>query len=154
MLFMATVTLAKALKLKNRQIQKVKETQARIESSNSFLAGSEPDFDAKALYDDLKKETERLWRLKLSINAANVPIHAAIYELAETKGLIAFLKGLDTKRGLSAVAGYMPIAPHEYRAQISAGEVGSEIETLEARIDSLQDLLDIHNATATVEVEG
>lgn len=150
---MPTVTLAKALKIKNRQIQKVKDLQGRIAACNSYLTGAEPDFDAKALYEELKSETLRLWRLKRSINAANVPIHGEIYELAETKGLIAFLKGLDTKRG-KAVVGYMVGEPQNYVAQITAADAAVEIEALEKRIDDLQDRLDVHNATATVEVDA
>ncbi len=149
---MPTVTLAKALKLKNRQIQKVKDLQDRITNSNSVIAGSPPDFDARVLYDELKGETERLWRLKAAINAANVPVHATIYELAETKGLIAFLKGLDTKRGLSA--GSYISGPQEYEAQITAADAQAQIEDLEARIDALQDVLDDHNAAMTLATEA
>ncbi len=150
---MSNVTLAKALKLKNRQVQKVKDLQSRIESSNSYLAGSEPDFDTRILYEELKAETERLWRLKVAINTANVPIHRAIYEMAETKGLITFLKGLNTQRG-KAVVGYMMGEPAQYEAQITAPAAQIEIAALEARIDDLQDILDSHNATTTIDVEA
>ncbi|RYG48531.1 hypothetical protein EON79_04210 [bacterium] len=146
---MAQVTLAKALKLKNRQVQKVKGLQERIQASNSYMVGSERDFDAQALYTELRAETETLWRLKLAINAANVPVHGAIYEMAETKGLIAFLKTLNTKRG--KVESYGDEA-FEYEAAITAADVLIQIEALEARIDTLQDVLDQHNATTTVEV--
>ncbi|RYG38365.1 hypothetical protein EON81_03795 [bacterium] len=147
---MAQVTLAKALKLKNRQVQKVKGLQERIQASNSRLVGSEADFDARALYGELRTETANLWRLKQAINAANVPVHAAIYEMAETKGLIAFLKTLNTKRGKVESFGEEAFV---YEAAITGADSQAEVEALEARIDVLQDALDLHNATTLVDVE-
>ncbi len=149
---MAQVTLAKALKLKNRQVQKVKDLQGRIEASNSYLQGSEPDFDAVAMFAQLKAETATLWKIKSAINEANAPIQSSIYEMAETKGLIAFLKGLDTKRGKS-VMNYMSITPQEFTAQITASDAKVEIERLEARIDDLQDTLDGFNAATKIDLD-
>lgn len=146
------VVLAKALKVKNRQIQKVKDLQQRIQAVNSYLEGSEPDFDAKALYEELKVQADRLWRTKAAINAANAPIQATIYEMAEVKGLAAFLKTLNTQRGLQMMA-YMATQPQHYVSQISAPDAAAEITRLEMRIDALQDRLDEHNATTMVEVE-
>ena len=149
---MSQVTLAKALKLKNRQVQKVNDLRSRIEVSNSYLEGSEPDFDAVALLAELKAETSKLWRLKSAINEANAPIQSAIYELAETKGMITFLKELNTKRG-KAIVSYMSMEPQEYTAQITASDAKAEVERLEARIDDLQDSLDSFNASSTVEID-
>ena len=146
------VSLSKALKLKNRQIQRVKDLQQRIQSSNSFLEGSEPDFDANELFSQLLDATERLWLIKAAINAANSPIQGTIYELAECKGLVAFLKGLNTQRGLQMMA-YMATQPQEYESQITAQDAHQKIDELEKRIDELQDKLDAFNATTTVDVD-
>ncbi|MBC8066044.1 MAG: hypothetical protein H7Y17_14525 [Chlorobia bacterium] len=149
---MTRVSLAKALKVKNRQIQKVKDLQQRIQACNSYLEGSEPDFDANELYGQLVTETERLWRTKAAINGANAQIQAAIYEMAEAKGVVAFLKGLNTQRGLQMLA-YMATQPQEYVSQITAQAAHEKIHGLEKRIDELQDELDVHNGTVTVEVD-
>jgi hypothetical protein len=146
------VLLAKALKVKNRQVQKVRELQQRINACNSYLEGSEPDFDANTLYQELVRETERLWQTKAAINAANAPIQPAIYELAEAKGLVTFLKGLNTQRGLQMMA-YMATQPQEYASQITAQEAANRVTVIERQIDALQDRLDEHNATTLVEVE-
>lgn len=149
---MSRVSLAKALKVKNRQIQKVKDLQQRIQASNSYLEGSDPDFDANELYGQLALETERLWQIKAAINGANAPIQAAIYEMSETKGLVSFLKSLNTQRGLQMLA-YMATQPQEYVSQITAPEAHEKVQGLERRIDELQDQLDVHNGTVTVEIE-
>ncbi|HSI72974.1 MAG TPA: hypothetical protein VK934_07335, partial [Fimbriimonas sp.] len=90
--------------------------------------------------------------LKRAINDANVPVHGAIYEMAETKGLVAFLKALGTARG-KVPMGYMMGETPEYEAQITAQEALDEITRLEARIDDLQDILDQHNASTQIEIE-
>jgi hypothetical protein len=150
---MATMSLARALKLKNRRIQRVKELGQLIESSNRYIEGSEPDFDAKRLLSQLFDETERLWMLKATINAANAPVHTAIYELAELKGRVVFLKGLNTQRG-KAVDMYSMQVPQEYEATITAVDALEMIRDSERRIDELQDLLDAHNAMTTIEVDS
>lgn len=146
------VLLAKALKVKNRQVQKVRELQQRINATNSYLEGSEPDFDANALYSELEREVERLWQLKAAINAANSPIQPVIYELAERKGLVTFLKSLNTQRGLQMLA-YMATQPQEYVSQITARAAADKVAILEKEIDRLQDRLDEHNATTLVQIE-
>ena len=131
---MATMSLARALKLKNRRIQRVKELSERIQVSNRYIEGSEPDFDAKTLIDDLFSETERLWILKAAISAANAPVQPAIYELAELKGRIAFLRTLNTQRG-KAVEFYGMQVPQDYDASITAVDALAMIRTAEKRID-------------------
>jgi len=146
------VLLAKALKVKNRQIQRVRDLQQRINACNSYIQGSQPDFDANALYAQLEVEVDRLWHTKAAINGANAPIQPVIYELAEKKGLVTFLKGLNTQRGLQLLA-YMATQPQEYESQITAQIAADKIAILEKEIDRLQDRLDEHNATTLVEVD-
>jgi hypothetical protein len=145
------VSLAKALKLKNRLAQRVSQLQTQIRGANSYIEGAKVDFDAKALYETLKVETDRLTALKAAISNANAPIQATIYRLAEMKGLIAFLRGLDTKKG-KVVTGYMGQA-EEYVSQIGAAEAEAEAVRLEAVIDELQDALDAHNASVSIDVD-
>ena len=73
--------------------------------------------------------------------------------MAELKGQIKFLRGLNTQRG-RAVIGYMAAAPQEYTAQITAAEVQQEVSEIESRIDDLQDRLDTHNAGTFIDLEA
>lgn len=152
-----TVTLAKALKLKNRQVQKVRDLTSRIKATNRYLATTVPDFEASTLYEELRTETERLWKLKAAINGANTPIQPLIYELAELKGLVTFLKGLGDYQGISTnhfystqvVVGQAPVI----NVQISPAKALEEVGALEARIDEIQDQLDSHNARTTIDAD-
>ena len=72
--------------------------------------------------------------------------------MAELKGRVAFLKTLNTQRGM-ILAPYTMQAPQEYEAQLSAVDTLAVIRQAEARIDALQDVLDAHNATTTIDVD-
>lgn len=146
------VTLARALKIKNRQVRKVAELQRRIQESNSFVSGSEPEFDAKALYAELKEQVSLVAHVKAAINEANTPIQADIYRMAELKGLVQFLRMLSTQRG-KVVMGYMSSEPVDYEAQITGQETSEEIERLESEIDHIQDRLDQFNASTQIEID-
>lgn len=146
------VSLAKALKVKNRQVLAVRDLQQRINSYNSFLEGSEPDFDANQLYGELLEQTERLWRTKAAISQANGPIQGAIYEMAELKGLVTFLRSLNTQRGRQMMA-YMQAEPQEYESQITAQDVADRVAAFEKRIDALQDELDRHNGSVEIDID-
>ncbi|MFI5386163.1 MAG: hypothetical protein ACHQ50_08590 [Fimbriimonadales bacterium] len=146
------VTLSKALKLKNRQSRLVGELQRRISTVNSYLQGSEPEFDAKALYEQLKAETNRLIAIKAAINGANATVQGDIYRMAELKGIAQFVRALNTQRG-KVIVGYMASEPQEYVAQINAADATAEVERIEKEIDALQDGLDGHNATTTIELD-
>lgn len=67
---MSMVSLAKALKIKNRQVQKVNTLRRQIQNSNSFFEGSDPDFSVPELFAELQQELEKLWKMKATINAA------------------------------------------------------------------------------------
>lgn len=146
------VTLSKALKMKNRQAKLVAELQARISSVNSYLEGSEPEFDAKELYERLKTEVERLTSIKAAINGANIAVQWDIYRMAEMKGLATFMRSLNTQRG-KVLVGYMTSEPQEYVAQVTATDAAAEVERIEHEIDRIQDRLDLHNATTTIDVD-
>lgn len=148
---MSKVTLNKALKLKNRQVQKLGEIRKLVQTHNVRIAGGKPEFDTHALLQDYLNQSEKLWKLKATINAANAPVQDAIYEMAELKATIGWLRQLETKQGLQMQI-YGQSAPVEYVAQIDAQTLGKKIEVLEARIDALQDELDRFNANTQIEI--
>lgn len=149
---MSMVSLSKALKLKNRKVQKVNSLRSKIHNSNSVLMGSDPDFRVADLYPELQKELADLWNLKAKINAANVPVHPLIYEMAEIKGQITWLNSLNTARG-KQMTGYMQTEPQEYVAQMDAVQVAAEVDRLQVRLDEIQDELDRHNATVQIDID-
>lgn len=145
---MAVVTLAKALKLKNRQVQNITALKEIIAKYNSGIEGNTRPFDIKETLKSYEQAIERLVAIKSAIQIANVPITPLVFEMAELRGMVAFLKILNTQAG-KAVCSYQGDMA-TYDAVIDASEAASLIERLETRLDTLQDEVDRFNATTQI----
>lgn len=147
---MARVSLAKALKIKNKQNKVVKGLQDQVAKYNSIVKGSSNPFDVRAKYQELKVAAVKLAKIKAAIQMANAPIQEKIFEMAELRGQLAFLQRLDTKSG-SSIFGYQTDVV-EFEAVLTALDVEKESEETEARLDQLQDDVDAFNTKTIVEL--
>ena len=147
---MAKVSLAKALKIKNKQVKVVKGLQEQVAKYNSIVKGSDNPFDVKAKYQELKAAALKLAKVKAAIQTANAPIQEKIFEMAELRGHLAFLQRLDTKSG-NSIFGYQTDVV-EFEAVLTALDVEKESEETEARLDQLQDEVDAFNTSTMVEI--
>lgn len=109
-------------------------------------------FDTLALYLTLVDTQNELHALKAKIAAANVPVTPQMAELAELKGRLVFLRDLPTKSGAFLESrGYgQPASTITHTPQITAADVVAWVDTIEARVDSLQSELDQFNYTHEV----
>lgn len=147
---MAKVSLAKALKLKNKQIKIVKGLQEQVAKYNSVVKGSDNPFDVKAKFEESKAAGLKLAQIKAAIQTANVPIQQQIFEMAELRGLLAFLQRLETKSG-KGVFGYQTEIV-DFEASLTALDVERETESIEERLEELQDEVDAFNVNTMVEL--
>jgi len=149
------VTLAKALKLKNRFASKISEVSSNISAYNSVIEGQERPLDVNALMEKRAKLVDAVINLKTAINAANAPIQTTIYLLAELKSDAAFLKGIDTTAGKQVDRGSWGTEDkiYEKTTVVDFSTVQGLIEQAEADIDANQDKLDKHNHTVEVDVD-
>src|SRR5262245_2272273 len=92
------ITLAKALKVKNRLAGRLARLDADLKKYNSTLEGADRP-DVPTLYEARRDLVGRLVELKAAISGANGPIQRAIYELAEAKALLKLLDELNTTHG-------------------------------------------------------
>lgn len=141
---MPRITLAKALKLKNRQIKTVKGLQEQITKYNSVVKGSDNPFDVKAKFEEVKSASVKLAQIKAAIQQSNAPIQERIYEMAELRGLLVFLQRLDTKSGKSIYGYHGEVV--EFEAALTAADVEKAAAQIEERLDQLQDEVDSFNA--------
>lgn len=153
---MATMTLAQALKLKNRLVQRLEKLRSQVAANNSLEVETEREVDVRKAWTEYVAETDRLVALKAAITRANAPIQDAIYRIAELKGRATFLSNLSTTHGKQATPMYvrqenMP-AYHEYDAVLRRAEVDALLEALSQEIDALQDQIDAHNHATSVVV--
>ena len=149
-----SVTLAKALSIKNRLAGRLSQARSNIEAYNSVPAGQRDDdaratVDVRAEYERLLMLQEGLVAVKAAIHRTNTPVYEDVLRLAEKKALVQMLGGLNTKHGTEP--GYAGVE-FRYSATILKPEVLEMVRRLEAEIDKLQDKLNHFNATVTVEI--
>lgn len=144
------ITLAKALKLKNRLAGRVAKLTQTVQLYNSTQQTAE-QIDVRAAFAERADLVRRLTDLKDALTRANAPIQRDIFDLAELKAEVTLLAALNTKHG-TLLEGYPTAGTVAYVAQFRKADVDAMTDALERRIDALQDKLDTFNAQATIAV--
>jgi hypothetical protein len=145
------ITLARALKLKNRLAGRLAKLDSDFENYNSLPAGTDRP-DLKVLYAERNALVGRLIELKIALNAVNQPMQRTIFELGEAKSLVALLTRTSTKHG-KVIEGYHGNEV-EYTAQFRKGDVDREVRRLEVVIDRLQEQLDAFNYRTVIGIDA
>ncbi len=145
--------IAKALKQKNKLAGEVAKLKVVLGEQNSKPKGQDFAYNNDEVWAGLRQRTEDLVQTKAAIARANSKVYDKIFRLAELKGLVQTLQGLDTKEGnFIESLDFSSTVEVKYRAQFSLVKTGKLIEELEEQIQSLQDKLDEFNFTETVSV--
>lgn len=147
------VTIARALKEKNRVAGRLAKTRGLIGEENSRDKSVPRGIDVAEMYAQAKELRDRLIAIKSAIAEANKPIVSKIIELDEVKSEIAFLNGLNVKEGKFVTTNYGSRIESDIDAVIRKQQVMEEVSALQARADRLQDELDEFNATTKIEIE-
>ena len=152
---MATITLAKALKYKNRLIERIAWTAQQIQQWNSIVDGAEREVDVEQMMEDYDRFVASLITLKVVIVKANGPIQWDIFRMSEVKGQIELFRKLNTRHGKTLNESTWRDEAKEvvYKAVARKAEVDESIRRLQTELDEIQDRLDAHNHTTHVEVE-
>jgi hypothetical protein len=142
-----TISLSKAMKVKNRLAGRLAKVQQNIGVYNSVLEGRVGEVDIRTL-DKYRADLVRaLVYLKTMITAGSQGIQQSIYELAEKKSEVEFLNGLNTRHGTEPAYG-LNAAPQVWVATIQMNEVAERVKKLENEIDNLQDEIDNYNSVS------
>ena len=147
------VSIARALKEKNRVAGRLAKARTEIENENSKEKHSPRGIDVMETYARAKLLRDRLIAIKSTIAAANQPIVAKIIEMEEVKSEIAFLNNLNVKEGRFVERNYGTTVESEIEAVIRKSQVIEEVAALQAKAERLQDDLDEFNAMTKVEIE-
>ena len=146
------ITLAKALKLKNRLAGRLAKVQSDIQTYNSVPQGQADQVNVPALMTIRDELVAALVSLKTAINDANREVQRDIYALAEKKAAAQFLAGLCTRHGPQPAV-YPSTTEVTYVAALKKADVDALVASLEKEIDQLQDKLDQFNHDRKVSVE-
>ena len=146
---MATLSLAKALKVKKRLIGRLSKVNTDISHNNSRLEGAK-QIDVAALNELRKKLVQALIHLKVAIYHGNLDIQEKLFLLAEVKSDISFFSTLNTREGQENHS--YQNTPVVYIASITKENVDNLVKALEAQVDTLQEEIDQYNYTKKIEV--
>jgi hypothetical protein len=147
------ITLAKALKVKNRLAGRLAKVQADIETYNSVPEGQAGQVNVPALMKTREELVGGLVSLKTAINEANREVQRDIYDLAERKAAAQFLAGVNIQHGPQPAV-YPSTTEVNYVAALKKADVDALVLRLEKEIDRLQDRLDQFNHGHRIEVES
>ena len=147
------ITLAKALKIKNRLTGRLAKVQADIQAFNSVPEGQAGQVNVPALMQTREELVEALVSLKTAINEANRAAQRDIYDLAEKKATAQFLAAVNTRHGPQPAL-YPNTTEVSYVAALKKADVDGLVARLEKEIDRLQDKLDQFNHAHRIEVDG
>jgi hypothetical protein len=147
---MASISLAKALKLKNRLAGRLNKVQNDIVTYNSVLTEQANKVDVAALCKLRDEIADNLIALKTRIIVSNAEIQGDLIRQGELKSKLSWLATLDTRDGKER-HGYQNTEV-TWTATLKKKDVDDETRKLETEIDSIQDKLDSFNHTKKVEV--
>ena len=147
------VTIARALKEKNRVAGRLAKARDLVNKENSKDKKVPRGINVSEIYALAKVLRDRLIAIKSAIAEANEPIVSKIIELDEIKSEIAYLNGLNVKEGKFIETNYGSRIELEIDVIISKQEVLDAVAALQARADQLQDELDEFNASTRIEIE-
>lgn len=149
-----SLTLAKALSVKNRLAGRLSQSRSNIETYNSIPAGQRAEndpaaFDVRAEYDRYRRLQQAIIVVKAAIQRANIPIYDDVLQLGELKSTLQMLNALNTRHGVEP--GYNGVE-FNYHAIFRKPEVMGLIRKLEGEIDMVQDKVNQYNASTRIEI--
>jgi hypothetical protein len=142
------MTIAQALKEKNKKVAKINKIWTRIASYNSVIEGSEKPYDSDKLWEEYNREIADLIDLKTRIHLASAPVRKDIFALSELKSKIQNMRSLNTQDGLLRdryASEYTEMVAH-----FSTLWKDEQIELTESMIDSIQEKLDAFNHSTNI----
>jgi hypothetical protein len=142
------MNINKALKQKNKLVVKANDAYRRFSTYNSFEENSHIPYDARESYNQWINLTNELVELKTKIHKANLAIYDKIFRLSELKNLVSKLKNVSCNEGTST-NNYTGIQT-KTKAVMSINERDELIAKFEDEIETLQDELEVHNATTKI----
>lgn len=158
---MKSINLSQALKQKNRLAGEIARLREIVQRENSRKEKQPARADVRVAFDQSVKQSRELAAFKGQIAAANAGvtdlergIYGRLNLQAELRGLIAFLKTLNTKEGEEVErVGFLSrdeAVSTVYVAVITRDEVDRQIAEWQTEIERLQDEIDEFNATTRI----
>jgi hypothetical protein len=143
------MTLAKALRVKNRLASKLHKKKSIVGLYNSYNEKNPPNYVIPQLLEDIVVLGSQLIELKTAISLANKGIAKQLHELEEAKSAITFLNEINRKEGTFTDYGQEPITFKVFMKDI---EIAKVIEEQQDVIETIQDEINQFNTSTIIEV--
>lgn len=147
------ITLAKALKLKNKKIREIKELSNIIIENNSIIEGNKFLYDIKDIFNKYEKTKEELTKLKAEIQKANQDVQKDIFMLSELKDEYKNINMLSCKQGYVNESLFRDSVQNKYISYITVSERDEILKRIEKEIENLQDKLDEYNHKTKIKID-
>ena len=144
------MTIKQALKQKNKLIKTIGENTKLMQEYNSIEVGNERPYSSVELLAQISEYTKELAKLKTKIHIANTPVLNDIFLMSELKSIAQSLKKMDCTEGKSNRDRYRLESESVKTSEISLVKRNEVIKEMEARIEEIQDRLDVFNATTEI----
>ena len=147
------MNLSQALKQKNRLAGELVRQQQILQRENAYRNDSVSTVDCQVVWDKIIELSEALGELKGKITQANVNIYPALERMAELKGRIAFVQGLQKREGpeVTFVGRDQEKVEYTWESFINQEKSDELVSELQEQINDLQDEVDEYNATTQIE---
>ncbi len=142
------MTIAQALKLKNKKVALLHTLWERLNKNNSVLEGNRRPYDPVELMTTIETEIEALVDLKTRIHNASAPVRREIFLMSELKNKALKLKYLDTSEG--PVRDKYEGTVTRRIAVLPAEQIDLVTEATHQEIESLQEVLDKFNYSTLI----
>lgn len=144
------ITLAQALKEKNRIVGEISKLWALVNRENSCWEIHKRSISVIETMKTINHYTEKLIELKTKIGKANEGNLQNMYALDEYKSQISKLDNLDTSEDIR-YRGIKDDIMEVRSAEITAADVIEQVKQLQLKCNQLQDAIDAYNATHKIE---
>ena len=140
------MTINEALKRKNKLVSEIDKQAVIAMKYNSMAADSVRRYSAKTAAESMEKLTHELIELKTKIHLANAPVYSKIFEISELKNLIKKYRGISTDEG-TLVNRWRDDSNVTLVVEMDVVTIDNKVTELEAKIETLQNELDVWNKT-------
>ena len=147
------MTIARALKEKNRIANKLSLVRTRIRNQNSIESNIKRTFDINALLQEEHGLYNRLVAVKKAIAVANIEIAEKLIRMSEMKGAIEWYRSIPTKEGTFQEPSYRDgTITRTFTVVLTEQEIIKITEEIQKEIETLQDEIDEFNATKFIDI--
>lgn len=143
------MTVKQALKEKNKLVTEIKSLYDIARNYNSIEEGNPRRYSVNGSLQRAQELTTKLVELKSKIHRANAPVYDKIFLMAELKMRAKLIKSMGCEEGKTTERYGSIVSVKE--VEINVAQKDQMVKDIELQIEKLQDELDVHNATTSID---